>query len=149
MESRFDTLAKLLASGMSRREALRQLSGTAAGVVLAALGLGCRDDVVGPQRLTDSDLGPLFKKSPTKKECKEFCKDAVLHDPGNTLRNRCEDVCELCGGDLTRVCGDICCPPDMICNPIFGGCCRPGGPGAECNTGACCLSGSCTDRVCL
>jgi hypothetical protein len=136
MESRFDTLAKLLASGMSRREALRQLSGTAAGVVLAALGIGCRDDdVVGPVRPTGME-GPLLQRGGGggQSACAQFCKNL----PPGRARGECVSaaahgagLCVECGGDFNRVCTGVpsgrmfCCDPGRCC-PTADSCCPPG-----------------------
>jgi hypothetical protein len=161
MESRFDTLARVLAGGMSRREALRQLSGTTAGVVLAALGLGCRDDVVGPMRPTGSSAGPVFAAGGDgggrgNSTCADFCNNL----PPGRARGECVSesthgagLCIECGGDFTRVCPQpngtfSCCPPGRVCNPLTGACvCPPGtmtcGPTTCCPVGVACCGDTC------
>jgi hypothetical protein len=177
MESRFDTLAKLLANGMSevsRREALRRLGGTAAGAVLATLGLGCRDDVVGPSRPTGL-ARPLLQQG--NSDFAHFCNTVF---PPGPERGRCkslaahgEGLAVACDGDVTRVCATTtgliccnlaagetccptatqCCPPGRVCSPT--GCVCPPGT-LTCGTSCCpagetCCAGACcgVGRICF
>jgi hypothetical protein len=165
MESRFDLLAKALASEVSRREALRRLGGTAAGALLTSLGLGCKDDVVGPMRLTGSTTGPRLAQGGNS-DCAQFCNE--LFPPGRE-RGECksaaahgEGLCPACGGDVTRVCVTddvdmICCNPGELCCPAANTCCDTAAGETCCPTAnqccgpgeACCGTTCCTaDRVC-
>jgi hypothetical protein len=158
MESRFDTLAKLLASGMSRREALRQLSGTATGVVLAALGIGCRDDVVGPLRPTGSNAGPLFQQGDGdggNSAFAHFCNEVFPPGPERghckALAAQGEGIAVACGADVSRVCatatqGLICCDTaaGQTCCAGANRCCPSG---QTCCGTVCCPAGRLCDPL--
>src|SRR5262245_9772536 len=58
-ETGFDALAKAIASGVSRRDALRRIAGSLAGAVLASLGLGKK-----------AWSGPTANS-----QCQSFCKN--------------------------------------------------------------------------
>ncbi len=98
MQSRFDALAKLLAGGMSRREVLRRLGGTAAGAVLASLGLGCQDEVLAPSR-------PLFATG----RCR-------------TGGRKCRESSECCSNFCDPTTGVCACPPPRVECPASGQC---------------------------
>jgi hypothetical protein len=60
MDHRFDDLAKALAGGMSRREAMRRMGGGLAGTLLAALGLA-------------RGIAPAHAQGFPPGECQSFC----------------------------------------------------------------------------
>jgi hypothetical protein len=163
MDNRFDELAKALAGGMSRREALWRLAGGFTGALLASLGL-------------ENAWG--FKPKPKiDKLCKDFCKnlkhgdkekyDKCLTDcgtcvaagvtpctilPGGTMIC-CSDQSACCGTDCCDredefCCEEECCPNDATCCP--NGCSdlmtdptNCGECGRECPDPLECRSGEC------
>jgi hypothetical protein len=77
--TKFDDLSKALASGVSRRQALRLIAGGVGGTVLAAVGVGRAKAAVNP--------------------CSAFC--ATFH---GAAHSECMQACKACGGDVTRLC---------------------------------------------
>src|SRR2546427_532531 len=97
MANGFDEISKVIASGISRREALRRIGGGLVGATLAALGVG--------------------QAAAAPSSCSVFCgKNAFTSGP---LHAACLQACHKCGGDTTRVCctasGCVCCPSGQIC----------------------------------
>lgn len=119
MEHRLDELAKALAGGMSRREALRRVGGLM-GAVLASLGLG---------RTAWSAPAP---------NCVQFCKDCGISPSNGVAFGQCVSSCAKCQGKgRTNFCDcptaaspDVpCCHDDEACCPSRGVryiCCEPG-----------------------
>jgi Stigma-specific protein, Stig1 len=109
MAHQFDELAKALAEGVSRREALRRLGGGLVAALLASLGL----DKVW------ADTGPGGNSG-----CIAFCAQAF--DSRTIQFANCvadgalgHGPCANCGADLSRLCpqGDlpVCCGPTQVC----------------------------------
>jgi hypothetical protein len=102
MENRFDELAKELARSMPRREMLGRLGGYLAGGLLAFLGLAQQPAEAG-------------------RRCNIFCSNLFRNGPA---RAQCQQVCNQCNEDLTRVCasiaGTVCCSQGRVCE--FGSC---------------------------
>jgi hypothetical protein len=97
MSHQFDELAKALAQGVPRREALRRIGTGLVGALLASVG-----------------LGEAWGQSGNN--CTNLCRQI----PPGPNRGRCLRNCQECGGDVTRVCrtafgNTICCPPHYIC----------------------------------
>src|SRR5688572_16541262 len=115
MENRLDLLAKVLAGGMSRRDALRKLGGTAAATVLASFGIGCADDVVGPSVPAVSgprlDIGRCKQDGWHCRENEECCSNFC--DP-RTGTCACSPGSNLC--PRTGIC--IRCQTDQAFNPL-------------------------------
>jgi hypothetical protein len=92
MGSWIDGMARVLASGLSRREALRRLAGGAAGVAVA-LSLG--------------DEAEAKKKDPETKACRRLCATAG----GKKAKKKCVKACRksACSSDAcaggTQLCG--------------------------------------------
>jgi hypothetical protein len=129
-----DSMARVLASGVSRREALRRLMGGAAGVALA-LSLG--------------DEAEAKKKDPKTKACKQLCATAG----GKKAKKKCVKACKksacssnLCAGGLQQ-CGATCaCGGTVegasVCVEVAGATCE--------NSPPCVSSDDCADgRVCI
>jgi hypothetical protein len=122
MENRFDELAKSLASGVSRREALRQLGGGLAGALLASFGLA-----KGAEAAVNS--------------CAAAC--AQYHGAAHA---QCMQVCKSCPSPQFVTGGPFTCGPStpFICcqgQP----CCGPNG-----NSISCCTSGeACANGICV
>ena len=148
MQSRFDALAKLLAGGMSRREVLRRLGGTAAGAVLASLGLGCKDDVVGQDDVVGPSR-PLFATGRCRvggRKCREnseccsgFCDPAtgVCACYGTSVECPATGQCISCGGTQVLnpdTCQCVCAPGTTTCTVGGSTTCCPEGT-------QCCSSG--------
>jgi Stigma-specific protein, Stig1 len=104
MEHRFDQLAKALAEGVSRREALQRMGSALAGALLASVGLGTAWG-------QSNDVRPF---------CGRFCREKF---PPGPRRMSCVSACEACGGDVGRLCPSsqsdnvACCPTESA------GCC--------------------------
>jgi hypothetical protein len=140
MTDRFEELAKALAVGVPRREALRHIGRFAAGSLLASLGLGNTAWAI------------------TRKQCKEICK----HYPAGKERQACVKTCfgcpftstTLCGPDGSHLvcvntaadpkncgaCGNVC-PPVPGATPV----CNDGVCGYACNAGFIDCGGHCAD----
>jgi hypothetical protein len=104
MEHPFDHLAKTLAEGVSRREALRRLGGGMAGFLLASLG-----------------LGRAWGQDP--RDLEEFCRNIPPgheRDKCMTEGQRGGGLFEACEGQRSRLCVTprgkvICCPKGHAC----------------------------------
>jgi hypothetical protein len=112
MENRFDELAKALAGGMSRRDALRRLGGGLVGAVLASLG-----------------LGKAWGQAPFA-GCVKFCRDTCGISPGNGgAFSQCVSSCENCWNTAGTICACpvpgtkkvVCChSPEVCLNGLCG-----------------------------
>jgi hypothetical protein len=101
-EEKFDDFARTLASGVSRRRALRLLGGGVAVSLGALVGVG------------------RARAAPSS--CSVFC--ANLSGPQKAA---CKQACRACGGDVSRVCSQpapgggaaqfVCCPEGTVCDP--------------------------------
>jgi hypothetical protein len=124
MANRFDELAKALAGGMSRRDALRLVGGGLVGAVLASLGLGTK----------------AWSAPAPNSGCVKFCRDCGISPGNGNAFGKCVSSCEHCmntGGEICACPSSaspnvLCCPDDQACCPIrtTGGvvhvCCDPG-----------------------
>ena len=113
MESWLDVLSKALAAGeVSRREALRRVSGAASGVLLAALGIGCAEDTAGP----DAGGGIDAVRGRCKKvgqKCRQDAECCSSFCPPQTGKCSCpSDNSQIC--PRTGLCVD--CPPPRVLN---------------------------------
>jgi hypothetical protein len=129
MKHSFDELAKSVARGMPRREAILRLGGIVAGGALAAVGLG-------------------RARADTRHKCLAYCSQFPL---GNQ-RRRCQTVCAQCP-DVSMMCGTT--GLNVVC--CLGGCClghctntnfdpnNCGTCGTVCSSGNLCCSGSCVN----
>jgi hypothetical protein len=87
MEHRFDELAKALALGQTRRQALRRIGGSLSGALLASLGLG---KVWGAPPITT---------------CPGYCRSIGI-DPGHgNAFGKCVSNCSNCVNTGGRACG--------------------------------------------
>jgi hypothetical protein len=124
MENRFDELAKAVAGGMSRREALRRVGGGLVGAVLASLGLGTK----------------AWSAPAPNSGCEQFCRDCGISPGNGNAFGQCVSSCEHCwntgGKTCTGLCPTaarpnvVCCPDDQVCCPNrrtgSSVCCGPG-----------------------
>jgi hypothetical protein len=114
MDERFSEIAKALASGLSRRDALRRLVGTAAGGVLAFIGLGRSAQAQAPGT------------------CPALCRALGVSPGGGNAFGKCVSNCSGClqGGGIP--CGtDACCSGEEVCCPGS----LPGGECVSCPEG--------------
>jgi hypothetical protein len=122
----FDALARMMASGLPRREALRRLGGGLAGALLASLGLG------------KASGAPT-----TNSECQEFCQNncGISPSDGNAFRN-CVQSCKKCLNTDRELSA---CPPsagaDVVCTA-----CRS--DEFHCFDGSCCKQPCCGSVCC-
>jgi hypothetical protein len=142
MPSRFDEMSKGLAAGMSRRGALRWISGSIAGAALAALGGGKTQAAPDP--------------------CAVYCgKTAFVSGPFHAA---CMQACHTCKGDVSRLCvgptSVTCCAPGTACRSngtcvaVPAGCSGIGCASSCGATGSCSCVGTtentiaCVEQVC-
>jgi hypothetical protein len=107
MEHQFDELAKALAGGLSRREALRRLGGGLAVSLLATLGVGKAWGQNGAV------------------SCGSYCSQRL---PPGRERGRCAASCDSCQSSGGVVCGTSVGGSVLCCS---------GGPTSTCCNGAC------------
>lgn len=98
MDHKFDAVAKAMAKGITRREALRWMSGMIGGALLGA------------------PLSAYADTNPVEAGCRNYCKSFSLK---GEERDRCITTCVQCGGDTNRLCGErnsvVCCPSGSTC----------------------------------
>jgi hypothetical protein len=115
----FDALAKTMASGLPRREALRRLGGGLTGALLASMG-----------------LGKAWGLSPNT-VCEDFCQNdcGLSRGHGNAF-SKCVNSCRKCQKADHTV---LACPPsagdEVVCSACAAG-------------QVLCLNGSCCDIPC-
>jgi hypothetical protein len=160
MERKFERIAKLLGSGLSRRQALGRLGASLGASVVGVLGIGSRASAA------------------TVAECNTYCRQFTAASAFLACRStclRCPSTSQLCGttGQSTTCCnsgsscvngtcvaadlcaGVVCNPPDAchsaVCDPGTGRCIFPPRPnGTACNDGnVCTQSDSCQAGVCV
>src|SRR3989442_2548659 len=99
VENRFDTLAKAIADGSTRRGLIRQLGRGLAAAMLAPFGAALKASQPRPRL-----------------DCRAFCRTLPVHQ-----QQQCYEACRVCPADL---CGSpgafFCCPSGLTCCP--GGC---------------------------
>ena len=130
----FDEIAKALASGLTRRQALRRVGGGLAGAMLASLGLG-------------------KAWGATPKNCADFCKNFVGINPGNgNAYGKCVSNCAHCVNSGGIACGaSACCKGGSTSSCCSGTCVdlssgnNCGACGNACLAGFSCCSGMCVD----
>lgn len=119
MSTSFDDVSKALASGVSRRHALKLMAGGVGGTVLASMGLGRARAAVS--------------------SCAAFC--ANFHGAAHA---QCMQTCKDCGSDVTRLCANYFPAPSVTCCPGPGPvtCCfGPNGATTCCPTNSTCCGG--------
>jgi hypothetical protein len=111
----FDDMSRALASGVSRRQALRLIAGGVGGTVLASAGMGRARAAVNP--------------------CSVYC--ANFHGAAHA---QCLQTCKACGSDTSRLCGG---PAGVTCCPGPGPvtCCFGNNGVTCCPTGSSCCGG--------
>jgi hypothetical protein len=135
MEHQFDELAKAMAEGVSRREALRRLGSGVAAATLAALGLG---NAWGQSRRRGRGGGATPQ--------------GIICPPGEVPCAGGSECCPACpnGEDL---CGSKCCTAAQVCCPGSSGSPVCTFLGTNTNCGGCnnvCPTGtSCVSRQCV
>jgi hypothetical protein len=127
MTSTFDDMSKVLASGVSRRDALKLIGGTVGGSALAALGIGRARAAVS--------------------SCAAFC--ANFHGAAHA---QCMQTCKQCGSDPSRLCFNFGPSPSVTCCPGPGPvtCCSgPNGSTTCCPSGSnCCFAFATNTTTC-
>ena len=96
----FDDMAKALASGLTRRRALRRVGGGLAGALLGSLG-----------------LGRAWGQAPTPKNCADYCKNFLgIRPGGGDAYGKCVSNCATCLDGGGTACGaDACCAAGQGC----------------------------------
>jgi hypothetical protein len=124
----FDEMAKALAEGLTRRQALRKVGGGLAGALLASLGLG-----KAWGQADDS--------------CPDYCRRLGLTPGHGNAFGKCVSNCARCKGTL---CGaDACCTGALVC-AVFGthGVCGECGR-ISCNDPIACAEPTCSGGGCV
>lgn len=132
----FDDVAKALASGLTRRRALRRVGVGLAGALLGSLG-----------------LGRARGQAPTPKNCADYCKNFLGIRPGHgNAYGQCVSNCATCLAAGGTACGaDACCTDGQGC---CDGTCTDLTTTSDCGScgNACpsddCRAATCTDGVC-
>jgi len=146
MSAMMDDIARIIASPISRRKALKLVGGTISGAVLASLGLGKAAFGLplpyDAQQTQDQSGGDDHHKGCGKDEiaCGKTCCDKDKQCCGDTCCDK-EAVCcknRCCRHDET-CCGDRCCGKEAVC--CKSRCC---GREETCCGDHCCRA----DRVC-
>src|SRR5437867_12792686 len=114
MDSRFDGFSKLLATGFSRREAVKWFTASVFGHVAArAVGATAIGAVGGAAIGTLIDGGDTVWAQGSS-NCAHFCNSLP---PGT--RSQCLHTCKACLQDPGQLCGAAgniaCCPPGSFC----------------------------------
>jgi hypothetical protein len=130
---RFDDLTRALATTTSRRQFLKTLAGSAAGGLLALLGIG--------EAAADDTCKPIGKKCRKNAQC---CS-------GNCAEGKCapcKDPGVACSSD-SECCSGACCltasGEKFCCDRPDGICCPPGSDALCCSAGqVCCHDASIT-----
>ena len=131
-EHSFDELARGLASGISRRQALKVLGGSLAGGLLAVFG-------VGGVAAADEECKPNGKKCRKNAQC---CSGSCAN---GTCAACPSGTVELSNGTCATPCTGVACPDGCGgCTPAVGGgdfCRDISGPQGECATHTDCPEG--------
>lgn len=139
----FEDLSRALATGVSRRQAVKLMGGAVAGSVLAVMHLG--------------------RAEAAPSTCAVFCgKTAFNSGPAHA---QCLQACKQCGGDVQSLCqgptGVTCCQNGTVCGPVTRTCVPPctcdsftpcGAQGCLCVTttenASACIVPTCTEITC-
>ena len=110
----FDELAKALASGVSRREALKRFAAGILGGIFAT-------------KAASPEVAEARRKRKVPKACKKFCKGFSTSELERQCRQDAKKktgACFQCGpkapDDSQVLCGDVCCPRES-CVAVSGG----------------------------
>lgn len=147
----FDELAKALAGGISRREALRRVGGGLAGLFVASVGLG---------KAWANGNEHEHENEEEDEICEEFCErveeacENQLHREFELEDENCLRVCRGCRNSTTRVIcctsgGPVCCAAGQRCQggQCVAACVQQGG---VCDsTHLCCANLKCAGGTCL
>jgi len=103
MSNRFDELAKGLASGLTRRDALKRVAGGLAGLLFADVALG--------------------SKAQAADTCPDYCRSIGINPGGGNAFGKCVSNCAHCKNSGGTPCGaDGCCTGTDVCD---NGVCTP------------------------
>src|SRR5262249_32970967 len=126
MQNRFDEFARALAEGMSRRQALRQLAGGAAGALLTGLSLGKAWGAGGSNTVCAQWCASIYPEGPLRDQC---VSQAAQCKNGNAAACAAS-LCYQCGPAAPATHGALCgTSPNLVC----------------CASGQVCLNGVCAD----
>jgi hypothetical protein len=107
MSNRFDELAKGLASGGTRRDALKRIAGGLAGLLFADVALGSK------------------AQAQAAGTCPEYCRSIGINPGGGNDFGKCVSNCAKCRASGGTECGASgCCTGEDTCN---NGVCAPPG----------------------
>jgi hypothetical protein len=144
MEHQFDELAKALAEGVSRREALRRLGGGLAGVLLAFMGLGKAWSQSGSVDCGSYCRARFTRRSAALRTCVHSCEDCQAGGGVMCGASSAGGGAVTCcsGGSAPTCCGGACVNTASDVNNC-GGCAGAGG--SICSGTQSCRNGTCTD----
>jgi hypothetical protein len=129
MSNRFDELAKGLASGLTRRDALKRFAGGLAGLLFADVALGSKAEA----QAADT--------------CPDYCRSIGINPGGGNAFGKCVSNCAHCKNEGGTPCGasgcctgedtcenGVCTPPNVhVCTGCVGcGALVPCGTAGEC-----------------
>jgi hypothetical protein len=117
----FEDLSRALATGVSRRQAVKLMGGAVAGSVLAVM------------HLSRAEAAPST--------CAVVCgKTGFVSGPAHA---QCLQACRQCAGNIQNLCfgptGAVCCQNGTVCSLFTGTCVQP----CTCESGTPCGTGSC------
>ena len=133
MNTLFDDIARIIASPVSRRQAVRLVSGAIGGAVLTSLGLA-RPFQAGAAAAVTCPTGSSPCTNGTKSAC---CV--------NDAQKCCNDVGAYCCTSSQTCCRGKCCTSGAIC--CRGKCCKAGPDHSHPCVGAVCPSGLAKDAA--
>ena len=136
MSNLIDDVSKIVASPVSRRNAVKLISRAAGGAVLAALSLRAVSWGLAPSAFDeeghDKDPDPKVKCGPSQTVCGKTC--------CNSNQTCCDGKCCTAG---QTCCDGKCCGSGQTC--CSGKCCEPG---QTCCNGKCCAGPCCGGKCC-
>jgi hypothetical protein len=136
MDHKFDAVAKAVATGQTRRKALRWLSGMLGGMLVGS-------PLVGYAAPTTRPGGG------GSQTCNRFC---AMNTRSTSDRQNCLSACQACSGNISQICGQrgqfVCCSSlNQICTKPGGVCCDQAAVCGDacCPSGQNCCNSACTD----
>jgi hypothetical protein len=125
MDHKFDSVAKAMATGNSRRTALKWFGGMLGGMLVGSPLVGYAARPTNPPGGSGTQA------------CNSFCN---RNSTNPRDRQQCMNACLQCNGDTNRICGQF---GAFVCAPSGATCCGTSYcvSGKICSNGVCCNSG--------